>query len=58
MQVLVIDARTGNVEIATAGHPPPLIGDGESFRALKVEPQLVLGVDPATQYPTERCRDL
>jgi serine phosphatase RsbU (regulator of sigma subunit) len=56
MQVLVIDSRTGEVAIATAGHPAPLIGDGESFHPLKIEPQLVAGVDPKTKYPTERFR--
>src|SRR5665213_1539874 len=56
MQVLLIDAANGHVEIATAGHPPPLIGDGEAFRPLKIEPQLVLGVDARAKYCTERFR--
>lgn len=53
MQILVIDSRTGEVAIATAGHPAPLVGDGESFQPLKIEPQLVAGVDSKTKYPTE-----
>ena len=56
MQVVVIDALTGDARIATAGHPPPLIGDGGAFRSLKIEPQLVLGVDAASKYPTENFR--
>lgn len=56
MQVLVIDPTNGHVEIATAGHPPPLIGDEQSFRPLKIEPQLVLGVDARAVYMTERFR--
>jgi serine phosphatase RsbU (regulator of sigma subunit) len=54
MQVLVVDCDTGRVEVANAGHPPPLASDGESFQPLKVEPQLVLGIQPDVAYPTER----
>ncbi|MDB5330017.1 MAG: sodium/solute symporter, and family protein serine/threonine phosphatase domain protein [Phycisphaerales bacterium] len=54
MQLLIIDARTGEVEIATAGHPAPLISGGGGFTSLKIEPQLVLGVDASAPYPTER----
>jgi serine phosphatase RsbU (regulator of sigma subunit) len=56
MQILLIDARTGEVAIATAGHPAPLITDGEHFQSLKLEPQLVAGVDSRMKYPTERFR--
>lgn len=56
MQILVIDSRTGEVQIATAGHPAPLFSDGEKFHTLKMEPQLVAGVDPKMAYPTERFR--
>jgi len=56
MQILVIDSRSGEVAIATAGHPAPLISDGESFQSIRLEPQLVAGVDPKTQYVTERFR--
>ena len=54
MQVLVIDCDTGRVEVANAGHPPPLVSDGESIQPVKLEPQLVLGILPDVDYPTER----
>lgn len=55
MQVIVIDTRTGEMEIATAGHPAPLITeDNREFQSLEIEPQLVAGIDPLTDYPTER----
>jgi len=54
MQVLVIDSHTGEVAISTAGHPNPLISDGDSFKLIELEPQLVAGVDSTTPYHTER----
>jgi serine phosphatase RsbU (regulator of sigma subunit) len=39
--------------VGTAGHPAPLLADGESFQPLPLEPQLVLGVDRDNQYLTE-----
>ncbi|MDB5172475.1 MAG: putative phosphoserine phosphatase RsbU like protein, partial [Phycisphaerales bacterium] len=56
MQLLIIDPRTGDVEIANAGHPAPLVSDTDGFQPLKIEPQLVLGVDSAVSYPTEHFR--
>lgn len=54
MLILVLDVEHGVVDIATAGHPPPLLGEGESFQPLAVEPQLVLGVERDSQFPTQR----
>jgi serine phosphatase RsbU (regulator of sigma subunit) len=54
MLVLVLDAAGGHLEIATAGHPAPLMADGESFQPLPIEPQLVLGIDENATYVTER----
>jgi sigma-B regulation protein RsbU (phosphoserine phosphatase) len=54
MLVLVIDVHNGTVELATAGHPAPLVGQGGRFEPLKVEPELVLGVDPDQRYTTQR----
>ena len=55
MQILVFDLETGQVELATGGHPPPLVAEnGDGLRPLPVEPQLMLGVEPDTTYPTER----
>ncbi len=53
MLVAVIDPANLRLELATAGHPSPLLTDGRTFRPLTVEPQLVLGVDPDAEYPTE-----
>ena len=44
------------VEVATAGHPPPLWGEGEHFTQMPVPPQLVMGIDCDVSYPTERFR--
>jgi serine phosphatase RsbU (regulator of sigma subunit) len=53
MVVLILDLARGSMQVATAGHPAPLIADGESFQPLPIEPQLVLGVDRDSQYVTE-----
>ena len=53
IQILILDPVTGLAQIATAGHPGPLIGTGESFKPLKLEPNLVLGVDRESTYATE-----
>jgi serine phosphatase RsbU (regulator of sigma subunit) len=54
MLILVIDVEQGFVDVATAGHHPPLVGEGAGFEPLKMQSQLVLGVDDDVQYPTER----
>ncbi|HWE04123.1 MAG TPA: PP2C family protein-serine/threonine phosphatase [Tepidisphaeraceae bacterium] len=54
MQILVIDSQTGEVAISTAGHPNPMVSDGDSFKLVDLEPQLVAGVDSTTPYHTER----
>ena len=56
IQVLVIDPANTRLDIANAGHPPPLTCDGDAgaFSPLKVEPQLVLGIQPDVPYPTQR----
>lgn len=53
MLIMVVDLTAHSLEIATAGHPAPLIADGESFQPLDIEPQLVLGVERHTTYKTE-----
>jgi serine phosphatase RsbU (regulator of sigma subunit)/type II secretory pathway pseudopilin PulG len=79
MQLLVIDPTRRTIELATAGHPAPLLAEAVSngqptekgtaanlpavtaapptntlaFRPLKLEPQLVLGVEADTTYDTE-----
>jgi serine phosphatase RsbU (regulator of sigma subunit) len=54
MLVCVIDSEAGHLEVATAGHYPPILGEQGIFKSLPVEPQLVLGVEKDTRYPTER----
>jgi sigma-B regulation protein RsbU (phosphoserine phosphatase) len=51
--IAVLDLDQNELHVATAGHYPPLLGNGSSFSPLKVEPELVLGVDPSSQYRTE-----
>jgi sigma-B regulation protein RsbU (phosphoserine phosphatase) len=56
MLILVLDLGAGTLQAATAGHPAPLLADGESFQPLKLEPQLVLGIERATNYVTEKYK--
>lgn len=53
MLICVIDIEAGTLEVATAGHYPPILGTAGNFTSLPVEPQLVLGVEKDTKYPTE-----
>ncbi len=53
MLLMILDLKRNKLQIATAGHPAPLLADGESFHPLTLEPQLVLGVDRDTRYVTE-----
>jgi serine phosphatase RsbU (regulator of sigma subunit) len=54
MLVCVIDTEGQTLEVATAGHYPPILGTHGDFEQLGIEPQLVLGVDRDQRYPTER----
>jgi serine phosphatase RsbU (regulator of sigma subunit) len=54
MLICVVDIDAGTLEVATAGHYPPLMGEQGVFKSLPVEPQLVLGVEKDVRYPTER----
>ena len=54
MLIMILDVAAGKVEVATAGHPAPLLSDGQTFQGLNVHPQLVLGVDRETTFTTER----
>jgi len=53
LQIIIFDPRNERVEVATGGHPPPLVGDGETFRPLPLEPNLVLGVEKESTYAAE-----
>ncbi len=57
MLLMVLDTQNNTVQIASAGHPTPLIetgatlGDGLGrFKSVEIEPQLVLGVNPEEDY--------
>ena len=52
--ICVIDPCRSTMEIANAGHMPPLIGQGGHFETLQLEPQLVLGVNDESAYSSER----
>jgi sigma-B regulation protein RsbU (phosphoserine phosphatase) len=54
MQIVVLDVEQGVIDIATAGHPPPLVGGADAFRELAVEPQLMLAVEHDTTFQTQR----
>jgi sigma-B regulation protein RsbU (phosphoserine phosphatase) len=54
MLILVLDVAAAQVEIASAGHPAPLLADGESFQPLPIESQLVLGVERGSSFTTQR----
>lgn len=51
--VVVLDPCSGVVRASTAGHYPPLLSDGRRPLPLKMDPQLVLGVDEDEVYATE-----
>ncbi len=53
MLVIVLDPESSSIEIATAGHPAPLVERDGEFVPLVMEPHLVLGVDPTEEYATE-----
>jgi serine phosphatase RsbU (regulator of sigma subunit) len=53
MVLMLLDLQRNRMQIATAGHPAPLIATGDSFKPIPLEPQLVLGVDRDTKYVTE-----
>jgi serine phosphatase RsbU (regulator of sigma subunit)/anti-sigma regulatory factor (Ser/Thr protein kinase) len=58
--LLQLDERTGDVLLASAGHPLPLLlrpadGGGTTTGVLEVEPGPPLGVDPDAEYATGRA---
>jgi serine phosphatase RsbU (regulator of sigma subunit) len=54
MMIVVVNPRGGPIELATAGHPAPLLVEGDTITKLDIEPQLVLGVDSHASYATQR----
>ena len=56
MLVAVVDADRGEVEVASAGHYPPLVVETGSLHPLPVEGNFVLGVESDVAYVAERFR--
>lgn len=54
--LLSLDEATGEVEVASAGHPAPLLFAPGPLRTLDVDPGPPLGVDPEATFPTTRHR--
>ena len=54
MLILAMDFKKNQLEAASAGHPPPLIGANGKLRRLELEAQLVLGVEKQVRYPTQK----
>jgi serine phosphatase RsbU (regulator of sigma subunit) len=51
---LLVDAAEGTVTVASAGHLPPLLIDGEGSRYLETEVGLPVGVEAGAEYPSRR----
>lgn len=50
----ILDPATGEVLLSTAGHPHPiLLTPNSPPNTLNLEPELMLAVQPDTQYPTQ-----
>jgi serine phosphatase RsbU (regulator of sigma subunit) len=54
MLVAVLDTDRGEIEVASAGHYPPLVSDGGSLHPLPMESNFVLGVEPDVPYVTSK----
>ncbi len=53
MVLLIIDAQNGRVDLASAGHPLPLLASHAGAAAVRAEPDLVLGVESNSKYHTQ-----
>lgn len=49
----VIDRAARTIEFANAGHNPPVIIENGNAKLMKIEPQLVAGLDADGEYPTQ-----
>ena len=54
MLIMVIDIEDRAIDIASAGHPAPLVCQQGTVTRFDVDPQLVLGVESTTEYRTQR----
>jgi serine phosphatase RsbU (regulator of sigma subunit) len=53
MFICVLDVNEGTMDVATAGHHAPILGDGGRFVPLPIEYHLVLGIERDVEYRTE-----
>ena len=54
LMVTIVDPATGRLDVACAGHPPPLVGDADAgFRPMDVQAELVLGIESDMDFPTQ-----
>lgn len=54
--IAVLDTHSGELELATAGHPYPILGRSGQFTSVALEPELMLGIDRTVEYPTQRLQ--
>ena len=55
MLVAVVDTDRGEMEIASAGHYPPLLTNGDgALHPVSMENNFVLGIEPDVRYSTNR----
>lgn len=52
--IAVLDPATGELSMASAGHPFPVVASQAGVASLPAEPELILGVDAQARYPTQR----
>jgi serine phosphatase RsbU (regulator of sigma subunit) len=58
MVLLIINVHSGQVDLASAGHPLPLHTCGAMTNSVSAEPDLVLGVEAGAKYHTQSFRIL
>ena len=54
MLVAVLDTERGEIELASAGHYPPFVADGDVLQPLAMDSNFVLGVEPDVPYQTSK----
>lgn len=50
----VLDSRDGTLALASAGHEPPVLCDGDGARLLELETGPAVGLDEEAAYPVEQ----
>jgi sigma-B regulation protein RsbU (phosphoserine phosphatase) len=52
----MLDTRSGELVLSSAGHEPPVLCDANGTRLLSLETGAALGLDEASSYPTHTLR--